>query len=298
MGYRSPADPGNRRAYPLDTSHKPARVQSAPGIEFFLYPAAELEPAAQGTPHLDPLLEGQRGLAYYHAPAPPGPDLPELFDDLALRLFVPSREPDVGDAVPGVGRDARRDAPARAGPERRVQDARELRRRSGDLEGHPTYGARRLQGTEGLCLPLGERPNLAEASEKVGSRLCLRFDGRRYSFDENRQEPGFFTPVQLHSARDELGVQDRLRRLVRSGRTRELDSHGLSNLGFRVQPEVALCHDAERAQRAGEEFGEVVAGYVLDHLAAGLGYSPIRENHSYADDEVPDRPVAVAARPR
>jgi hypothetical protein len=65
-----------------------------------------------------------------------------------------------------------------------------------------------------------------------------------------------------------------------------------------MQPEVALGDDAERAQRAGEELGEVVACDVLDHLAAGLGYSPIREDYSYADDDVPDRPVAVAARPR
>jgi hypothetical protein len=59
----------------------------------------------------------------------------------------------------------------------------------------------------------------------------------------------------------------------------ELDGHRPGHLGHRVQPEVALRDHAERAERAGEKFGEVVAGDVLDDLAAGLGHRPVREDH-------------------
>ncbi len=55
--------------------------------------------------------------------------------------------------------------------------------------------------------------------------------------------------------------------------------------------------DAQSAQGAREELGEVVAGDVLDDLAAGLGDRPVGQDDGDADDQVAHGPVAVAARP-
>src|SRR4028118_120060 len=94
----------------LDTSHEPARVENPPGIALLLYPAGEVEAGPYGPPRLHPLLEGRRRLAHDYAAAPPGPDLAQLLHDPGPRLLVALREPDVGDADPGVPGDARRDA--------------------------------------------------------------------------------------------------------------------------------------------------------------------------------------------
>src|SRR5918998_374397 len=280
----------------LDTSHEPARVQNPPGIELLLYAAGDLQAAAYRPPRLDPLLEGRRGLAHDQAAAPPQPDLAQLLDDPGPRLLVGPGEPDVGDAGPGVPGDARRDAQARAGPERRVQYAGQLRRRGGDLDRHPlAAGPRRARGPR---LAVRDLPDLPERAEDVGGGLRLGLDARGYPLDEDRDHPRLAVPEKLDGARDGLGVQDRLRRRARRGGVRQLDGHRPGRLGPRVQPEVALGDDAECAQRSRKKLGEVVARDVLDDLAARLGHRPVREDDGDPDDEVPYRPVAVPPRPR
>src|SRR5918997_6690673 len=191
----------------LDTSHEPARVQNAPGIELLLYAARYLEAAAYRSPRLDPLLEGRRGIAHDEAPAPALPDLAQLLDDPGPRVLVAPRQPDVGDAGPGVPGYARRHARAGAGPERRVEDAREFGRRGGDLEPHPV-------------------------------------DAGGYPLYENREQAPVAVPEKLDGARDDLGVQDRLRRRARGRRVGHLDGYRPLRLGAGVKPEVALGDDA------------------------------------------------------
>ncbi len=57
-----------------------------------------------------------------------------------------------------------------------------------------------------------------------------------------------------------------------------------------MQTEGDLCDDAECAEGAGEELGEIVAGDVLDDLAAAASDGAIGENDGHAEDEVAKEP--------
>ena len=54
-------------------------------------------------------------------------------------------------------------------------------------------------------------------------------------------------------------------------------------------------HDRpQRPERAGEQLGDVVAGHVLDHLAAALRERAVGERHAHTDHEVARAAVAGA----
>jgi hypothetical protein len=74
----------------------------------------------------------------------------------------------------------------------------------------------------------------------------------------------------------------------------DLQEDGPGRLPDGVQPEVRLGDDAQSTQGTGEQLGEVVAGHVLDDLAAGLRHRAIGEHHLYTDDQIPDRAVPEA----
>jgi hypothetical protein len=65
-----------------------------------------------------------------------------------------------------------------------------------------------------------------------------------------------------------------------------------------VQPHGDAADQPERAERAGEQLAEVVAGDVLDHLAAGARDRAVGQDDRDADHEVAHAAVAVAQRPR
>ena len=67
--------------------------------------------------------------------------------------------------------------------------------------------------------------------------------------------------------------------------------------GQRVQPEDGLGDQAERPVRAGVQLAEVVAGHVLDDLAAGLGHGPVRADHGDPDQQVAGGAVAQPRGP-
>src|SRR5215217_5163923 len=286
----------------LDTSHKAARVQDAPGIKFLLYPAREAEVIPRRPPHLYPLFQRDGRFGQDNTPTPPNPDLPELLDNPGLRLLVVAfaRQSHKGDASPGMTRDARRYIPTRAGPEHRVQDTRKLRRGSpylyGDLVLRPG-GAGASQGSQSVSLFVAQSPRLPKGPEEEIGRLRLRLDGGGYTLDKNSDQPGLVAPVQLKGARDDLGVHDGLRRLSRRDRVRELDGDGAGCLGPRVQPEVARRYEAERAQRTCKELGEVVASHVLDDLTASLRHRPVRKHYLNAYYQVSHGPVAKSPGP-
>ena len=77
-----------------------------------------------------------------------------------------------------------------------------------------------------------------------------------------------------------------------------LHEDGPGGLPDRVQPEVGLGDDAEGPQGAGEQLGEVVAGHVLDDLAAGLRHRAVGEHHFDADDQISHRTVPETPRTR
>jgi hypothetical protein len=64
-----------------------------------------------------------------------------------------------------------------------------------------------------------------------------------------------------------------------------------------VQPQHHLGDHRERAEGPVHELGEVVAGHVLDHVAAGAGDGAVREHERRADHEVPQRAPDECGRP-
>ena len=65
----------------------------------------------------------------------------------------------------------------------------------------------------------------------------------------------------------------------------------------RMQAKHGPGDDAEGAERARHQLGQVIAGDVLHHLAAAGGDGAIRQNDGDADDEVANAAVAQAQRP-
>ena len=59
-----------------------------------------------------------------------------------------------------------------------------------------------------------------------------------------------------------------------------------------MQPECCFCDDAERAERSGEQLGQVVACDVLHYFAAGARDGAIGEHNVHAEHEVAEAAVA------
>ena len=64
-----------------------------------------------------------------------------------------------------------------------------------------------------------------------------------------------------------------------------------------MQPERGLGDQAQRPERPGEQLADVIAGHVLDDLAAGLGHPAVRAHHGDPDQQVARRAVAQPPRP-
>src|SRR5919107_971999 len=78
---------------------------------------------------------------------------------------------------------------------------------------------------------------------------------------------------------------------------RHLDGHGAGSFGTRVEAEVGCGDDTQGTERAGEEFRQIVAGHVLDDLAACFGHGAVVQDDGYADDQVSDSAVPVQSWP-
>ena len=86
----------------------------------------------------------------------------------------------------------------------------------------------------------GEDELLAEGLEEERGGLDLRLDAGRYALEEDRDGLALVVPPELHRGRLDLGVHDRLGRLLRSPRALDPDREGTRGLGERVEPEVGL----------------------------------------------------------
>ena len=86
-----------------------------------------------------------------------------------------------------------------------------------------------------------------------------------------------------------------------SGRPRFLEAgeardHQPIGVGARPELHGRLDDHSERPEGADEELGQVVAGDVLDHLAAALDERARRRDHGHADEEIAARSVEVTPR--
>src|SRR5918998_1412152 len=145
---------------------------------------------------------------------------------------------------------------------------------------------------------LGERPHLSEGVQEEGGRLDLLLDAGRYALEVDREHPGVLAVVQLDRGCLDLRMHDGLGRTRRRLEALDLDGYRPRRLGSRVQPEVGGRDDPEGSQGPREQLGEVVAGDVLDDLAARLRHRPVVQDDGYADDQVADSPVPEPARSR
>ena len=68
--------------------------------------------------------------------------------------------------------------------------------------------------------------------------------------------------------------------------------------GHRVQPQHHLGEHGERAVGAVQQLGQVVAGHVLDHVAAAAGHRAVGQHQRHADHQVAQRAVHQRARAR
>src|SRR5215207_6404896 len=113
----------------------------------------------------------------------------------------------------------------------------------------------------------------------------------------HRQQFLALAVVQLDGRSLDLRMNYSLRcRLCLLG-ARHLDGHGAGSFGTRMEAEVGGSDDTQGTERAGEELRQVVAGHVLDDLAACFGHGAVVQDDRYADDQISDGAVPVPSRP-
>src|SRR5215213_6363647 len=114
----------------------------------------------------------------------------------------------------------------------------------------------------------------------------------------HRQQFLALAVVQLDGRSLDLRMNYSLRcRLCLLG-ARHLDGHGAGSFGSRMEAEVGGSDDTQGTERAGEELRQVVAGHVLDDLAACFGHGAVVQDDSYAGAACAGIGVAKAEKPR
>src|SRR5205823_3925572 len=179
-----------------------------------------------------------------------------------------------------------RDACARADDRARLE-LRELHRQDARREADDAERSR---------LPLANlrpdvRPRLLAAYE-----LPRAGELRRHRGLAALEEHGDAARVEhVERARYELGAPDRGHD---AGGLRRLDHERPRRFRHPMQPQRHAGDEPEPPARAADELAEVVAGDVLDHLAAGVGDRAVREDDGYPEHEIAWRAEAVAERTR
>ena len=194
----------------------------------------------------------------------------------------------------GRARDRRRHAGTAGGRLDRVEHATER----GDPEGHPDQ---RLPGPGLRCArpPAGRLGGHLAVAEQVGHphRPGLHPVDGPLEQHADPDRPARLRPAQLHRGGDKRRVRRRGDRVAGDGDGHVLGGDVRPGRGQRVQPEGCLGDQAERARRPGEQLAEVVAGHVLDDLAARLRDGPVGPHDGDADQQVARGAVAQPPRP-
>ena len=155
-----------------------------------------------------------------------------------------------------------------------------------------TTSARAPRPGASATRPRPRRPSRSPPTSDAGRR-DLRRDGGGAALEQHCDAAGV---EDVERARDELGGEQRRgdrRRVVRLDDDRRRGGHGV---GMEAQADPA--DEREPAARAADELAEVVAGDVLDDLAAGVDDRAVGEHERDAEHEVARRAEAVAQRAR
>ena len=100
----------------------------------------------------------------------------------------------------------------------------------------------------------------------------------------------------LEAVRLQRRVHDPRHRVLSGLRARQQQQAGRLDLRQRVQPQRQLADDAERAERADQELGDVVAGHRLDHLGAAPGGHAVGLDEAHAEQQIAHGAVAQSER--
>ena len=208
---------------------------------------------------------------------------------------VPDRR-DVGAGRQGQPRQAER-RPAGHGPlAGRADHGRQVGRAARDLDhdpvGRPLQSAHRAPDVLVVTSRLGiVEPELAHALDDLLRLVRRRGAAEAHQHAARAALPDDVEAVGLERVPRQLGG-----RLVQALRVVARARGGGELVRHRVQPHRDRADQPERPVGAGEQLGQVVAGDVLDHLAARLGDRAVGEHHGHADHEVAHPAVAVAQR--
>src|SRR5215204_4480557 len=179
----------------------------------------------------------------------------------------------------------------------RFEHCGQIHRRSPNLQDNLVGDLGRREGTEMVRLLVREHPHLPELLEEEGGGLRLGVYATGDALQKHCQEFLSRAVVQLDCRSLHLRMNYSLcRRLCLLG-FGDLDGHGAGSFGTRVEAEVGCGDDTQGAQGAGEELRQIVAGHVLDDLAACFGHGAVVQDDGYTDDQVADSAVPVTSWP-
>src|SRR5262245_2493302 len=99
---------------------------------------------------------------------------------------------------------------------------------------------------------------------------------------------------QLHHRRLNVGIGNTRDQRAKRLRVARIEDYGLLAGWKRAKLEARLGDHGQRAEAPDIKFAEVVAGHILDHLAARASYPAVGMNYGGADQPVARRPVSAA----
>ncbi len=120
---------------------------------------------------------------------------------------------------------------------------------------------------------------------------------RRDAAEARQHHAGAGAPAHVEAELLQARVRQRRSSPRQHARAARVADRGRRLGRQRVEAHRHLDDRAERPVGAGEQLGQVVAGDVLDHLAAALGDGAVGERHAHADHEVARAAEARAQRP-
>src|SRR5215216_2767627 len=142
-----------------------------------------------------------------------------------------------------------------------------------------------------------EHQYLTELFEEEGGGLRLGVYATRDALQKHCQQLLALTVVQLGRRSLDLRMNYSLRCRLCLLWACHLDGHGAGSFGTRMEAEVGGGDDTQGTERASEELRQVVAGHVLNDLAACFGHGAVVQDDGYTDDQVSDGAVPVPSRP-
>src|SRR5215470_8841801 len=289
-----------------NTRHKSAGIEQLVRVKFLFQRAHQVAARAGLAPDIDLTFDLVGRAQNKHLTSARLNHAPHL-GELAKALFGPkSVKPTV---VAVQSNDAVRRMRAQTNRRRRaiyVGDQNvQIGRQRAQLQNE--FGARRrlalvIRPPEGACAGLAEcRISDARSEPRrffdlpiYSLGLVQESQGEREMFRVERRRRLVVRRDQLHRRRLNVGIGNTRDQRAKRFRVARIKDHGLIAGRKRAELETRFGDHGQRAEAPDIKFAEVVAGHILDHLAARARYPAVGMNHGDADQPVARRPVSAA----